>query len=46
MRVLYDIDKNHYDRSDPLACLYQVIRIKTSNKFSEIYFLRLQLVYG
>ena len=46
MRLFMTMSKSPFDKSDLVACVYQVIRIKTSNKTSEIiYFLGLRLLY-
>ena len=43
-RLPYDTEQSPPNKSGPAACIYQVIRIKTSNKLSEIYFLKLCLL--
>ena len=35
------LSKNWNDKFGPTTCVYQMIRIKSSNKFSQIYFLGL-----
>ena len=45
LRVPNDIQQKTIDNLGFEACVHQVIRIKTSNNLSEIYFLRLRLLY-